>query len=100
MGLIQKLFFKNAKITTFGITRLAPQQVLEQVFFKQGKQSIDISKHHGMICLDPFCVAVWLSIEDAKQIDTQSGTIQFTSNGKLNASIEVSVIEKMPTEHG
>ncbi|HEX3385462.1 MAG TPA: hypothetical protein VHS53_09755, partial [Mucilaginibacter sp.] len=100
MGLIQKLFFNNAKITTFGITRLAPGQVKEQVSFKQGKHSIDVSRHQGMICLDPFCVAVWLSQEDAKQVDTQTGTLHFTGNGKLNAKIKVSLIEKLPTEKG
>jgi len=100
MGLIQKLFFRNTKITTFGITRLAPQQVGEQVFFKQGKYNIEITKHHGMICLDPFCVAVWLSKDEAKQVDIKSGTINFMGNGKLNAAIKVSLIEKLPTDNG
>jgi flavin reductase (DIM6/NTAB) family NADH-FMN oxidoreductase RutF len=100
MGLIQNLFFKNAKITTFSITRLAPGQVKEQVFFIQGKHRIDITKHHGMICLDPFCVAVWLPYEETKQVDTATGTLNFTGNGKLNAKIRVSLIEKLPTEKG
>jgi len=100
MGLIQKLFFRNAKITTFGITRLSPQQVEEQVFFKQGKRIIEITKHHGMICLDPFCVAVWLSKDEMKQVDVKSGTMQFMGNGKLNATIEVSLIEKISTDNG
>jgi hypothetical protein len=100
MNFIRKLFFKNAKITTFGITRLSPQQVKEQVFFKQGNRAIDITKHHGMICLDPFCVAVWLSNNEAKQINVQNGTLQFISNGKLNAAIKVSLVEKIPTENG
>jgi len=100
MGLIQKLFFRNAKITTFGITRLAPQQVSEQVFFKQSGQSIDVSKHHGMICLEPFCVAVWLSNEETKQMDVHSGKLDFVSGNKLNASVKVSLIESIPTDHG
>src|SRR5215469_5813763 len=100
MGLIQKLFFKNTRITTFGITRLGPDEVKEQVFFKQGKHNIDISKHHGMICLNPFCVAVWLPTEDSEKIDTKTGTLHFSRNDKLNAKISVSLTEKLPTEKG
>ena len=100
MSLVQKLFFRNSKITTFGITRLSPQEVREEVFFKQGKYTIDVSRHHGMICLDPFCVAVWLSNDEARHIDVQNGTLRFMSNGKLNAVTKVSLIEKMPTDNG
>lgn len=101
MSLIRKLLFENARITTFGITRLAPEQVKESVFLKKGKQLIDITGHHGMICLDPFCMSVWLSNDEIKRLEPQTATIQFTGeDGKLNAAINVSLIEKIPTENG
>jgi hypothetical protein len=100
MSLIRKLFFKNNKVTTFCITRLTAGEVQEKVFLKKGKYKTDITKHHGMICLDPFCMTVWLPADEANTIDPQTATILFENNSHLNAAIEVSLIEKKPTEHG
>jgi flavin reductase (DIM6/NTAB) family NADH-FMN oxidoreductase RutF len=97
---IKKLFFKDQKITTFFITRLRPEVVEEQVFLKKDGQRIEITKTHSMICLDPFCISVWLTKDEAKSIDTQTATVQFTKGDKLNAVIEVSLIEPIYTEKG
>lgn len=100
MSLIRKLLFKDARITTFGITRLTAEQIKEHVFLKKDKHLIDITRHHGMICLDPFCISVWLRNNETDQFDTQTATIQFIVEGKINAEISVSLIEKIPTENG
>jgi flavin reductase (DIM6/NTAB) family NADH-FMN oxidoreductase RutF len=100
-SMIKNIFFKHAKkIQTFCITRLAQNEVEEKVFLKSGKQEIDISDHHGMICLDPFCIAVWLFGDQLDLLDPKSVKIQFKKGDKLNASIKVSIIEKIPTEKG
>ncbi len=99
--MIKNIFFKNAKkIQTFYITRLAQSEVEEKVFLKSGKHEIDISAHHGMICLDPFCIAVWLPYVHLNSLDPQSVKIQFKKGSKLNASIKASLIEKIPAEKG
>jgi flavin reductase (DIM6/NTAB) family NADH-FMN oxidoreductase RutF len=100
MSLIRHLLFENTRITTFGITRLAAGQVKERVFLKKHKQLIDITRHHGMICLDPFCMSVWLCRNEINKLDPKTATIQFTSEGNLNATVSVSLIEKIPTENG
>ena len=100
MSIINKLFFKNVKITTFGITRLIQEQIKENVWLKKGGRLIDITRHHGMVCLDPFCMAVWLSGDEVAGLDPQTGSILFKSNGRLNAQISVSLIEKNPTDNG
>ena len=99
-ALIRKLFFKGAKIKTFFISRMAEDDVEEKVFLKSGKHQFDISKHHGMICLDPFCMASWLPVDQLNLIDPQAATIQFMKGDKLNASISVSLIEKIATANG
>lgn len=100
-SLIKNIFFKNAKkIQTFYITRLSPDQVEEKVFLKHEKNNIDITPHQAMICLDPFCIAVWLSDDNLDLIDAQTVKIQFKKGSKLNATIDVSLIEKIPTEQG
>jgi len=99
-ALIRRLFFKDRKIKTFLITRLHENEVEEKVFLKKDGYQIDITKHHGMICLDPFCVAAWLSAEQLRQFDTETAKIQFKKQGKLNASIKVSLIEKIATTNG
>ena len=99
-ALIRKLFFKGAKIKTFFISRMAEDDVEEQVFLKSGKHLFHISKHHGMICLDPFCMASWLPADQLNLIDPQAATIQFMKGDKLNASTTVSLIEKIKTANG
>jgi len=98
--LIRKLFFKGDKIKTFFISRLRQSQIQESVFLKTGGSTLDIGKHHGMICLDPFCVAVWLPARQLAAIADKATTIQFKKEGKLNAYINVSVIEKIVTTNG
>jgi flavin reductase (DIM6/NTAB) family NADH-FMN oxidoreductase RutF len=100
MGLLNRFFFKGAKIQTFAITRLLPDQVEEKVSLRKGRHNFDITKHHGMICLDPFCIAAWLPNEQADLFDPEEVSVQFTKGNKLNAAIKVSIIEKIATEHG
>ena len=100
-SLIKNLLFKNVeKIQTFYIMRLAKNQVEEKVFLKKDNSDIDITAHHGMICLDPFCIAIWLPHGRLNLIDPQSVKIQFKKGSKLNATIKVSLIEKIPTDKG
>lgn len=98
-GLIKKLFFNHTPIKTFFISRLSAKQVQEQVFLKSGKGIIEITRQHGMICLDPFCIAAWLSTDQANTV-RENVTIQFKKEDKLNASIAVSLVEAVPTENG
>jgi flavin reductase (DIM6/NTAB) family NADH-FMN oxidoreductase RutF len=96
---IKKLFFKNKKTKTFYITRLKQGEIEEAVFLKKGRQMINISATHAMICLDPFCVAVWLpAYESITGLETAN--IQFKKGSKLNASLAVSLIETIPTHKG
>jgi flavin reductase (DIM6/NTAB) family NADH-FMN oxidoreductase RutF len=99
-SLIKNIFFKNTKVQTFAITRLTKEHVEEKVYLEKGKFTVDITRHHGMICLDPFCIAVWLSADQTNKLDAETVKIQFKKAGKLNASIEVSLVEKIPTGHG
>jgi len=100
MNPLRRLFFKDNVIRTFFITRLQAAEVEEKVFLKNGKANIDITTNHAMICLDPFCVAAWIRSKDAANLDHQQATIQFKKGNKLNASIQVSLIEKTDTPKG
>ena len=97
---IRKLFFKDPIIRTFYITRLQEDEIEERVFLEQNQQRIDITKHQGMICLDPFCMSVWLPENGLNLIDPGKVNIQFVKGDKLNASIKGSLIEKIATAHG
>ncbi len=100
-AIIKKLFFNRSnKIQTFAIVRLRQEQVEEKVFLKNGKELVDISQHHGMICLDPFCMAIWLPQNLAGTVDTQTADIQFMKGEKLNARIKATSIERIPTGKG
>ena len=100
-SLIKNLFFKNVeKIQTFYITRQGQNQVEEKVFLKKGNNNVDITAYHGMICLNPFCIAVWLPFTQLNSLDPQSVKIQFKKGHELNASIKVSIIEQIATTHG
>ncbi|HZX59395.1 MAG TPA: hypothetical protein VFE54_11740, partial [Mucilaginibacter sp.] len=82
---VRKLFFKDPVIRTFYITRLHEDEIEEKVFLKQNQQNIDITKHQGMICLDPFCMAVWLPPGDLHLIDPEKVDIRFMKGNKQNA---------------
>lgn len=97
---IKKLFFRDAKIKTFYITRLTPEQIEEKVVLKNARNTIDISRSHGMICLDPFCMAIWLSAEQAATTDTENPAIAFIRGDRINASITLGLLEKIPTGSG
>jgi len=100
MNPLKKLFFKDKIIRTFSITRLHESEVHESVFLKNGSHSVDVTKHHAMICLDPFCVAAWLSNEEVASIDPKKVKMQFKTGHGLNAEISVSFIEKIATSKG
>lgn len=97
---IKKLFFKDTIIRTFAITRLHDSEIEEKVFLKQGKHRLDITQHHSMICLDPFCISIWLSAVEAEKINPQLIEAEFVKGNKLNAVIKASLIEQVPTDHG
>ncbi len=97
---ISKLFFKDAGIKTFYITRLLQNQIEEKVVLKNARTPIDVSRSHGMICLDPFCMAIWLSAEHADSVNTEKTEIQFIKGDKINASIKLGLIEKIATQGG
>jgi len=97
--LVKKLFPNQSQIRTFFISRLPAYNVEEKVFLKKNEHYIDITGTHGMICLDPFCMAVWLPAK-ISLTDLQEAKIQFTKGNKLNASVKLSLIEKIKTENG
>ncbi|QKJ29915.1 hypothetical protein HQ865_09150 [Mucilaginibacter mali] len=99
--LIKNLFFKRAgKIQAFMITRLQADEIAERVMLTSGPYSFDITRQHGMICLAPFCMAVWLPQKQADMADLQFSKIEFINEDTLNARIWVSLIEQIQTEHG
>ena len=60
---------------------------------------IDVTKNHGMICLDPFCVAVWLH-NDHKELAGPEGELQFKKRNRVNAAITLAFIDNIATENG
>jgi len=97
---IKKLFFNDAQVKTFYISRLKTTDIKESVILSSGKVTIDVSNTHGMICLDPFCVAVWLSHEQIGSIDIQKLTLLFMKGSLTNAVVAGNLIEGVPTENG
>jgi len=98
--MIKNIFFKQTNVQTFFITRLEQNQVAEKVFFKSGKYQTDITSHHAMICLDPFCVAIWLANEQMELFDPQTAIMLFKKGDKLNAELKILNIENVPTKRG
>ncbi|HVW16574.1 MAG TPA: hypothetical protein VHB54_22270 [Mucilaginibacter sp.] len=97
---VGKLFFKDHIIRTFYITRLTDSQVEEKVLLKQKTGLIDITLRHSMICLDPFCVSVWMKEDEMQFIDPQEADVFFVKGNKTNANIRLEMIESISTEHG
>lgn len=97
---LNKLLFNDQKISTFGITRLHPAQIEERVYLVNGYNRTDITATNAMICLDPFCMACWLPLQQADLAGNQNTGIHFMNGGRLNAIVGVYLIDKIATEHG
>jgi hypothetical protein len=99
-SLIKNLFFKNADIKTFYITRLYEGQIEEKVLLKKDGYAVDITHRQSMICLDPFCISVWLPEACLGLFNSEQVQIQFSKGKKVTASLLVSLIEKIDTDSG
>jgi flavin reductase (DIM6/NTAB) family NADH-FMN oxidoreductase RutF len=97
---IKKLLFNGGAIKTFFITRLQESQIREKVFLNVAGKNFDITRNNSMICLDPFCMAAWLPAAEANTVKPNTATIEFKEDQTLNASINVSLIEKIETGKG
>jgi len=101
MGLsVKNIFFKYTDIKTFFITRLTESQIAEKVLIKKGNVVIDVTRRQSMICLDPFCISVWLPSAQAAIFSAGAATIFFTKGDKTTASLTLSPIETVPTDSG
>lgn len=101
MGLsVKNIFFKNTAINTFFITRLHENQIEEKVWLCKNKLRFDITAKHSMICLDPFCMSVWLPSDQLDLFDPKKAKINFTKTDKITAAINVGLIETLPTANG
>ncbi len=97
---IKNLFFKHTDVKTFFITRLSENRVEEKVFLKKDDLLIDITGTHSMICLDPFCVAVWLPKDKMNGFDKKKARVQFKKNTQTTAELNIGLIEAIPTDNG
>lgn len=101
MGLsVKNIFFKCTDIKTFFITRLTESQIAEKVWLKKDSAVIDVTRRQSMICLDPFCISVWLPSAQTDVFNTDEATILFTKAGKTTASLKLSLIETVSTDNG
>jgi len=99
-ALVKKIFFNHTPIKTFFITRLDSRGIEEKVFLKAGAKLYDVTNTHAMICLNPFCMAVWLNDEEIGSFNLRDVDIQFKKGKKLNANIHLSLIEQIRTDKG
>jgi len=97
---IKRIFFKDAPLKTFYISRLKASDIKENVVLVSNKTTIDVSSTHGMICLDPFCVAVWLSNNQIQTIDSKKLTLVLKTGPVTNATITGNLIEGVSTVNG
>ena len=92
---LKKMIYGNLNVSAFVVTRLFDHEIKETVFLKTGAVEIDITKRHGMICLAPFCVAIWLTPEQTTSFDPSTVNILFKKGKSLSARISLSLIEKI-----
>ncbi len=92
---LKKLIYGDLNVSTFLVTRLFDHEIKESVFLRAGTANIEITKRHGMICLQPFCVAVWLNPEQLETFDPATVKIFFKKGKTLKAKLSLSLVEKI-----
>jgi len=60
-----KLLFNVKKATGFPAVRIDEGKVQEMFVLKRGDHRIDVSLRHQVICHNPPCLSVWISVEEA-----------------------------------
>ena len=93
-SLLKKIIYPKRDVRAFVVTRLSPEEIKEKVFIKYNDQRINISERHGMICLEPFSLAIWLSPAELEMFDPVEITVMITKNDKTRAKLDLTLIEK------
>jgi hypothetical protein len=92
---LKKLIYQNLEVRTFVVTRLLEKEIIERVVLIAGKEQIDITRRHSMICLDPFCVAVWLPPELLSSLDPVRARIRFVKGKNTRSVLSLTLVEKI-----
>ena len=92
---LKKMIYGDLKVSAFVVTRLFDHEIKESVFLRAGNIDIDITKRHCMICLDPFCIAIWLQPEQFNSFDPANVNIFFKKGKTLKSKLSLSLIEKI-----
>ena len=92
---IKRMIFGDLRVSAFVVTRLLDTEIKESVSLQVSTMEIDITKRHSMICLAPFCIAVWLSQAQLGSINPKTAKILFNKQKKIRAKLKLSLIEKI-----
>lgn len=92
---VRKKIYGNLPLRAFVVTRLHESEIKERVFLKTKNSEWDITRSHSMICLDPFCVAIWLSPENTHSALNEV-MIKFKKGDKLLSKLRLTLLDKIP----
>lgn len=91
----KKIIYKNIAVRAFVVTRLKEQEIEETVILQSGTNNVDISRRHSIICLDPFCVAIWPGEANLPPAGVKAVTMLFKKGNKTRARLKLTLIENI-----
>ncbi len=62
--ILRKILFGDAMIREYATVKNgSDDDIKERVFFKNGKDTIDVSRNHWLLCLEPIVFGIWIKKE-------------------------------------
>ncbi len=95
LSFVKKLIYGPLSVRTFVVSRLFPQQITQEVSMSVAGADIDITRNHCMICLDPFCIAVWLKPGQLESGKDKDAALIFRNGEKKRARMNVTLKERI-----
>ncbi len=93
---LRKVLFKDQKL--FPAVRISFNQIKEKVLLKQGRDSMDISEKHCIVCHRPFLMAVWMTPNELSQFSTEPAQVLVLTGTQVSAELAIRL--KMKIEEG
>lgn len=99
-SLIKKLLFRNLANQLFFGVGIRNGRIAESVFLKNGRQSLDVSERHNILCERPFCIAIWVSGNDSASFGEKKLKLNIRRKEKLVVALGLRLIKKLERDNG
>jgi flavin reductase (DIM6/NTAB) family NADH-FMN oxidoreductase RutF len=94
-AIIKKLVFCDSNPKNFPAVRIDHGLIQETAELVNGKNHLNVSSNHCIVCHAPFLVAIWLTQSQVQDFGQSQLQLQISGRGKIVAKAELSLQQKI-----